>query len=273
MFKDYTNIIVQYEELYKSEFIYNKPFILTVNWNNTKYEFFINLKPNASNLLVFGSGAYNPQKMKPPVFQRHSWIDHFEDSTIFYNDPTLYLGPMNLGWGHGTTDKFYLEDIADIIQIVMDKISIKSQHVLFYGSSGGGFMSLALGGFIKGAKVLVNNPQTVVSNYYESHVNRLFKFSHPQLSKGEILKKFPERLNILELYKKLNHVPDIYYLQNIACGHDMKNHVTPFISGLKSLSETTNFKQVHFDFYFDKELDHNPVDLEKTLYYIYKVKP
>lgn len=52
----------------------------------------------------------------------------------------------------------------------------------------------------------------------------------------------------------------------------MKNHVTPFVSGLKSLGETIKFNQVHFDFYFDKELDHNPVDLEKTLYYIYKVK-
>ncbi|WP_241766067.1 hypothetical protein [Bacillus thuringiensis] len=183
MFKDYTNIIVQYEELYKSEFIYNKPFILTVNWNNTKYEFFINLKPNASNLLVFGSGAYNPQKMKPPVFQRHSWIDHFEDSTIFYNDPTLYLGPMNLGWGHGTAEKFYLEDIANIVQVIMQSIKITGDKVLFYGSSGGGFTSLVLAGLIRGSKALVNNPQTMINNYYQSHVNRLFEIIHPNLSK------------------------------------------------------------------------------------------
>lgn len=57
----------------------------------------------------------------PPYFQRHSWMNEFQDSIIYYNDPTLYLGKVSLAWGQGTSDRFYLKDIAVLIEKFMKK--------------------------------------------------------------------------------------------------------------------------------------------------------
>ncbi len=52
----------------------------------------------------------------------------------------------------------------------------------------------------------------------------------------------------------------------------MKNHVTPFIAGLKDLNKDICLNKVHFEFYLDEETGHNPLNLNETLYHIYKTK-
>ncbi|WP_410255764.1 glycosyl transferase family 2 [Bacillus cereus] len=266
-------IEINYNQINDFQLIYDSPFRLEVEWNQTNYEFFIHLKSSTPNLLIFGSGAYNSQKLKPPIFHRYSWTKYFDDSMIFYNDPTLYLGPINLGWGFGTTNEFYLQNIATILQIIMKRIEIDSNKVLFYGTSGGGFMSLVLAGFVKGSTALVNNPQTIIPNYYQSHVNLLFKSVHPDLTREEIIKKFSDRLNVLDFYKKIKYIPKIHYIQNVLCEHDMQKHVLPFIDGLQEINEGAFLNLVKFEFYANKEEGHNPLSLEESIQYIHTFKP
>jgi hypothetical protein len=267
----FPNHSITYDQLLDFDIIFNEPFILTVEWSNVKYEFLLRVKENNSKLLVFGSGAYNPAKMKPPIFQRHSWVDHFENSIIFYNDPTLYLGDFGIGWGHGTSDRFYLKDIASIISVIMKKVYKQPEQTLFYGSSAGGFMSLMLAGLIQGSTALVNNPQTVITNYYEKHVSNLFKYAHPNLTWDEVVNTYQDRLDVIKFYQKNKFVPNIYFLQNISCKHDVNNHLIPFVNGLKDINEDTLFKKVNLEFYFDGKSGHNPLDLEKSLYYLYRL--
>lgn len=129
-------------------------------------------------MLILGSGAIDPQKHSLPVFQRHSWADEIASSTIFYNDPTLYLGNINIGWGQGNENHFYLESISAIIEKMTEILNIKPENITFYGSSAGGFSSLFLSGLIKGSTALVNNPQTVVFNYYQTHVQKMLEVSY-----------------------------------------------------------------------------------------------
>ena len=79
--------------------LFDEKFIFTVNYKNVKYEFFMNLQTESNKLLVMGNGAFNPEKGSLPVFQRSSWVDEIDESVIIYNDPTLYKGKINLGWG------------------------------------------------------------------------------------------------------------------------------------------------------------------------------
>ncbi|PGZ12863.1 glycosyl transferase family 2 [Bacillus cereus] len=273
MLNEVQKIEINYNQINDFQLIYDSPFRLEIEWNQTNYEFFIHLKSSTPNLLVFGSGAYNAQKLKPPIFHRYSWTKYFDDSMIFYNDPTLYLGPINLGWGFGTTNEFYLQNIATILQIIMKRIEIDSNKVLFYGTSGGGFMSLVLAGFVKGSTALVNNPQTIIPNYYQSHVNLLFESVHPDLTREEIIKKFSDRLNVLDFYKKIKYIPKIHYIQNVLCEHDMQKHVLPFIDGLQEINEGAFLNLVKFEFYANKEEGHNPLSLEKSIQYIHAFKP
>lgn len=192
----YKKINISYEELWQMDFQTTEPFILKVDWGKVTYEFLIRIKPGASNTIVFGSGAggFQEQPIGPPIFHRHSWMEEFEDTVIYYNDPTLYLGKLSLGWGQGELDRFYLQDIANILEILFTKLNIDSKNVLFYGSSGGGFMSLILAGFVKGSTVLINNPQTNLLKWIPVPINLVFDLSYPYYQEKKLRRNLAKEL-------------------------------------------------------------------------------
>lgn len=267
MFTDYKKETVDFEKLDEFE-IPNEPLFLSINYNQVNYELLVNWNNHSDKLLVFGSGAYNAEKMKPPIFQRYSWSSDFAESTIFYNDPTLYHGSLNLGWGQGAGERFYLDELSVILKIIMNKMKIIPEKTLFYGSSGGGFMSLILAGFIKGSSALVNNPQTIITNYHPTHVDKMYAAVHPNLSKEEIIEKYNDRLNVLEFYKKMNFMPKITYIQNLVPNHDFNNHFWPFMKGLRNLDENIFNHEIDFVLYTNKEQGHNPLDKAESISHI-----
>ncbi|WJV30756.1 glycosyl transferase family 2 [Rossellomorea sp. AcN35-11] len=271
MLKDIHKVNSTLEEMKELTFPSGQPFQLTITLNEVKYEFYIHLKKDSDRLVVLGSGAYNSAKMSPPVFQRFSWAEDIDASTIYYNDPTLYLGKINLGWGQGTEDRFYLEELAGILDEIFMCLNATRDKVTFYGSSAGGFMSMYLAGLLKGTSAVVNNPQTVVSDYYQSHVEKMYSCSYPEYSTEDILKKFGHRLNIVTFFKEINFIPEIYYLQNLACSHDVKMHLTPFLNALKIINSSREFSNVKFDFYYNQEQGHNPLEKEAALEILHSV--
>lgn len=271
----YKIINISYEQLWQMDFQTTEPFILKVDWDKVTYEFLIRIKPDADNTIVFGSGAggFQEQPIGPPIFHRHSWMDEFEDTVIYYNDPTLYLGKLSLGWGQGELNRFYLQDIANILEILFIKLKVDSKNVLFYGSSGGGFMSLILAGFVKGSTAFINNPQTNLIKWIPVPVNLVFDLSYPGLSREEVEEKFGERINVVKFFNHIKYVPNIYFLQNFACEFDVQNHLLPFISELEQLDKDTEVNQIIIDLYFDKKAGHAAVGKSETIEYIKKVKP
>lgn len=265
--EQYEKHVVEFSQIKQYNFPNSyEPFILEINKDNVKFEFLIRLKGNSEKAIIFGSGAYDAtSNLNPPIFQRHKWIKHFEENLIFYNDPTLYLGKINMGWGFGFKDRHYLEEIAELLKIILEMSGIKSEKTLFYGSSAGGFMSLMLGGIVKNSKVLVNNPQTIIWNYYDRHVNAMFDCTQPNLSREEILQKYRERLNILEFYKSIKYVPEITYLQNISSKRDITHHLNPFILGLEEILDEYIDNSIEIQLYSNSEQGHSPLGLQDSL--------
>ncbi|EQB38120.1 hypothetical protein M948_05975 [Virgibacillus sp. CM-4] len=266
MFEEYTKVTV--ENLDNLNIEDNTPTYLTVLLDGVPFEFLVNIKSDSNNMIVFGSGAYDSQKMKPPIFNRFSWKDTFDCSTIFYNDPTLYLGDINLGWGYGTQNRHYLSEISNIIRRIRNNVGISNKNILFFGSSGGGFMSLMLSAMIKGSRSFVNNPQTVITNYYKSHVSNLHKVVYGNDQNNRFVNN---RSNVTELFKRLESVPEVFYAQNMACKHDMDNHVFPFLKGLNSLKDRVFNNKVTMYYYSDKEQGHNPLDNKTTIRLIKRI--
>ena len=225
----YKTVEINVNDLENFSIIKDDPFILKINWENVVFEFLIRIKNESDKLVIMGSGAYDSNKYKPPVFQRHAWLEDITQSVIYYNDPTLYLGEINLGWSYGEKDRHYAKDIAEILNKIIRKLELDCKNVLFYGSSAGGFMSMLIASYFDGAKALVNNPQTIVTNYYKQHVDKLHRATH---AAGEQF--INSRLNLIEHFKGIGRVPKITYLQNLACAHDMKKHVVPFLNGLST---------------------------------------
>jgi len=73
---------------------------------------------------------------------------------------------MDAGWGLGTPEDWFLEDIKDILVQLFKKFGFKNENVIFYGSSAGGFTSLQLGIMIKQTNVLADIPQLNLKRWY-----------------------------------------------------------------------------------------------------------
>ncbi|MGN7178116.1 glycosyl transferase family 2 [Cytobacillus sp. SAFR-174] len=268
MLNSYKRYKIKYDQLNNFSFKKGAPYILIVDWHGVLFEFLIRIR-NSEKLLILGSGSFDPTRMKPPVFQRHAWIDDFKESLIYYNDPTLYLwDKLTIGWGNGTADRHYLKDVSVLLNKMILKLNYKKNNVYFYGSSAGGFMSLMLAGLIKGTTVIVNNPQTIVTNFYPHLVKQMLDVSYPNLTIEEVKKRYKDRIIVIELYKKVNYVPKIYYLQNISSEKDMMNHLIPFMTDLKGMSEKVFADRLHIQLYADEKQGHNPIGKEETLDYI-----
>src|SRR5699024_8347947 len=151
MFGEYKVIEVSFECLSELELPKDTKLKLNVMKGNVNYEFLMFLRSNSNKLIVMGSGAFNREKIRPPIFNRHKWIDDIEESTILYNDPTLYLDDkINIGWAYGSKGSHYIKEIGDILKVIYKKAEINPNRVLYFGSSAGGFTSLMLASYMKG---------------------------------------------------------------------------------------------------------------------------
>lgn len=274
MLDKYRKIQIDFAEFDSLYIPLDVPVILEINWRGVSYEFLIKLKSGEKNMLILGSGGGANMEMPngPPYFQRHSWMDDFKDSVIYYNDPTLYLGKLPLGWGQGTAERFYLEEIALILLKLFKKIQYETKDVVFYGSSGGGFMSMILAGYIRGSKALVNNPQTCLTRWLKTPVQSVFNLSYQGLTTEEVINRFGNRINVVQFFKSRKYVPEIYYLQNGACEFDVTNHLIPFLDELQHMDEKYEVKNVKIDLYYNKKMGHAALGKPETVLYTQKIR-
>lgn len=189
------------------------PFLLNVNIEGVKYEFFCNIK-KGKKLVIFGQDALNRQVVKLPHFFRWTWLEDLEHSGIILNDPTLYLSEeLNAGWFVGTQTRDYLEECSDIIKKILS-ISGTESPPLFFGASAGGFQSLALASFFRDAIAIADIPQVDLTEYH--HKNEVKKLlQHSLKLHGSIPEELMYRVKVTERFKKNLNIPKIAYLHNI----------------------------------------------------------
>ncbi|GAB6055904.1 hypothetical protein JCM15415_12200 [Methanobacterium movens] len=229
------NLILDINELEFADFPIDELFSLQINIKNVKFEFLIRFSSNNNGLICMGSGEYNPQKQSPPIYNRHSWQGEFEESIIYYNDPTLYLNSeLTLGWCVGKDEEWYLLTISEIICTLARINNIDSSNILFYGSSGGGFTSIILATLIKNSKAIVNNAQLFLENYWEVHFNRMIKTCFSDSDLETIFSLYKYRLDVFENFKAQKHIPQITYLVNADSNFDLSNQLIPTINKLNS---------------------------------------
>lgn len=251
----------------------NKEFLLKNNNKCLKivikdmdFYFKINLKNDSENLLVFSNGAIDKNKSSPPVFMRSKWGDDFNANCLFIDDRTIHNNSLKIGWGVGTIDRHYMLDYINFVNIVRKFINIEPKNTIYYGSSAGGFMSIAMASIDLNSKAIVNNPQTYVNRYNKNSVEQLYNTIFPNFSKNEIIKQFGDRLSLTNILARNKHVPKTWYIQNRLCKGDIINHFMPFCENLdKYKMDSSN---INFILYNNEKDGHNPLDREQTVLFI-----
>src|SRR5699024_9425029 len=109
-------------------------------------------KHHNSKLLVFSNGAYDPKISKPPVFMRSKWHEDFDANCLFIDDRTVHGNRLRIGWGVGSKERHYLVDYVEVVKKISEIISVEANNIIYFGSSAGGFMSMAMATMHKGTK-------------------------------------------------------------------------------------------------------------------------
>lgn len=224
---------------------------------------FIHIKPNTDRLLVHSNGAIDKNKAQPPVFLRKNWRDDFDAHCLFIDDRTIHDSPLSLGWGLGTKDRYYVEDYARMSQKVSQLLNVEDHQVTYYGSSGGGFISMMLAIYHQNSRAIVNNPQTYVHRYSRNHVLKAYQFVFGNISFNEVNQTYANRVSATSLMKKCNYIPEILYIQNRLSHRDMEDHVMPFTQMLDKYNLDSS--RINFLLYNDKKSGHNPLPKDKTV--------
>lgn len=209
---------------------------LEVMRDSVKYELIINLKNGCDKLLVMCPAAINDgsgHDRTRPIFHRWSW--EFDVSTIYFNDPTLYLSENILGgWGLGSMDNWYLKKISNIFNIIIEKLGLYNKNVIFYGSSLGGFMSIMLAIMIKNSVAIAEIPQLDVTNW-SKHWPFLREYLFDDQSDDYIKERYGYKLDVITLMKIENYIPNAYLLFDCSHDYDLQNIYLPFFNRLNEL--------------------------------------
>lgn len=243
----YPTISLRYEELDDLVIPPRKSMIYNIAWDGVHYEFLIHHKPESTQALVLGTGAVGEHPR--PYFARNSWAAEFPCTAIYYSDPTSYIGECHLGWGYGTNQRWYLEDIAILTLRILRKLKIQPEDTLLYGSSGGGFTSMLLAAMFR-SRATVINPQFFIENYRKLPVGQMKAVC---LKAGETL--IPQRSSISAMFEAVNYFPVLHIFQNILSSGDISLQLSPFLAKASTSKLSTEIP-LRIDLYF-KEGGHN----------------
>ncbi|AKG73424.1 prolyl oligopeptidase family serine peptidase [Salinicoccus halodurans] len=249
-------------EIHELKLPYGTPIKIKYTTKEFEYNLLVyNKRDRFENAVVLSNGAVDLNKKRPPIFMRSKWAKEIDASLIYLDDATLHGTELKLGWGQGNKNEFVLKVYSKLVKAIISKINLETDHVFYYGSSAGGFMSLILAAMHNGSTAIVNNPQTDVKNYHEGHSRPLLEMSYGTIETA--YNSFRERVNVVNAFKHVDNVPHIYYIQNQYSFHDLKYHVNPFIKSMKE--DELEIEKVTFINYFDKERGHTPLDKDPAL--------
>ncbi|MEE0936120.1 MAG: hypothetical protein U0L42_10680 [Methanobrevibacter sp.] len=269
------NIIsLDLDEIDDYEFPQDEPFGLEIIYKEALFYLIIKFSSTNKNFICFSPGAFRRDRVsskgeiiEPPHFSRWSWYKFFDETVITSADPTIFWDDeIKIGWMIGDNEHWYLETMSIIISKLAKNQKVINDNILFFGSSGGGFISVCLGTLIKNSKVLVNNSQFSLSNYWKPLVNQpieLMAHTFDGLSIDEIKEKIAYRMDAIKLFEKENYAPYITYYVNVNSKSDTTTHSIRLIEDHYAQNQ---FKGLNIVYYKEhKNSPHHPMQTKLTL--------
>ena len=120
---------------------------------------------NSDSLMVIFSGA-RTAKDKIPMFKRQSYYPFIPMKVLSIADPMFDIFPdLTLGWYYGTKNCPFYKLISNIVNAFCNKLNIQEKNLFFFGSSGGGYISLQMSNLYKSSTHIALNPQINISEY------------------------------------------------------------------------------------------------------------
>ncbi|HFE9683046.1 TPA: glycosyltransferase [Clostridium perfringens] len=266
----YPEYTIKYCDLNNISIKNDTMYVLRVLKDNVPYEYLINRKSNSDKLIVFNNGAIAGGNVNVPVFQRHSWANKIKTSSVFCMDPTIYIDDyLQTGWGVGKNENYYLENSSLILKTIIEKMNISLDNTVIYGTSAGGYLSIIMGIYLKGAKVVADNAQLDTTRWiFKEALDSVITFCFDNVSDSL---KYKERFSIIEAFKKSGYVPKIYLHVNLCSVADNSTQLVPFLCSMEESNDILGYNDIEVILHYEKEKGHNGLNFNDAIKFLYKV--
>ena len=266
----YPEITINEYELDKHDIRRDSMYVLRVIKDGVPYEYLINRRNDNDKLIVFNNGAIAEGNVNVPVFQRHSWANMLKTSSVFCMDPTLYInGFLQVGWGIGKNDNYYLENSSLILGKIIHKMGIKFEDTVIYGTSAGGYLSIIMGIYLKGTKVVADNAQLDVRHWiYKEALDAVITFGFDNI--GDAL-NYKERFSVIDAFEKHSYVPETYIHVNMCSLADNSTQLVPFLKDAEKMKNIENFNDIKVILHFEPDKGHNGISMDEAIKFLYSL--
>lgn len=206
---------------------------------------------------VFSPGWINRSTYTHPYFQRIKWFDQLDGVGISLADPLLGAhDDVQIGWFIGTRESDHSRVTAQFLASLLKHLGVPPARTLFFGSSAGGFASLAFATHLRGTHAFAVNPQTNILRFHDTaELSKMTRAGFESADLIRIERRFLARVNIAALWKKEQYVPPTNLVVNTFDDWHMRNHIIPLIGSLATRELASN---VDLKFFSDSEAGHNP---------------
>lgn len=188
---------------------------------------------SGTTLVTFSTAITRRTATEVPIFTGWGITKHLTSNVLMISDPTLILDTnLNLGWYSGSHHQIDLiEKITDIL-----KVFAKSQRLVLFGASGGGFASLTQALSIPVSTAHISNPQTDITqfSYYPTYKKLAWPGNETPPIETSIIVAFRQPVNTQIIYiqnrQDTDHFEHHYYPFVAACS--LNNRVLPLTPNL-----------------------------------------
>lgn len=176
------------------------------------------IRRNSSNLVIVFHAAANPETLTLPIFVGHNITRDIDASVLLVSDPSLDFG-IPIGWFAGDAHRSLQQDLTKIIVHVAG--DLEAEHLVFQGSSAGGFAAMFYSHQFPGSLAIPVNPQTDVRNYHADKVDLYWQTCWSGSSQTH------PTLDLLRIYG--TSFPNfVLYLQNRSDEFHVERHYQPW---------------------------------------------
>lgn len=266
----YPEITIDYYELDSHEIENDKMYVLRVIKDSVPYEYLINRRSDSNKLIVFHNGAVAEGNITVPVFQRHSWANILKTSSVFCMDPTLYVnGFLQVGWGIGKNDNYYLENSSLILKEIIQKMGIALRDTVIFGTSAGGYLSIMTGIYLKGPSVVADNAQFDVRKWiFKDALDSIITFCFDNI--GSAL-NYSERFSVVDAFEKHEYVPKIYIHVNLCSEADNSTQLVPLLNAAEKMRNIKEYNDIEIILHYEPDQGHNGMSMDNAIKFLYKV--
>lgn len=231
-----------------------------------KFELNFYFRPSAAKkAYVISPGFFKRADQPHPYFQRIRMFSELDGIGISMADPSLDLADdIQIGWFLGSRWVDYTKTIAAYLEKLFAHFGIANHDALFFGSSGGGFVSLVLATHIRGAKVLAMNPQTELLRFHDvRELSRVLEAGWLGVSNMSIQRDHAHRFSIAALFDSEQYIPHGIIMVNTYDPWHIEHHIAPMIKGMVNKDIGKPGLQVRF--FSSEAAGHNPLPVNHII--------